>query len=332
VRPLTPASAAAPARAALAGNPSDGYGGRTLAVALEAFAARVEVLPADGVELGPLGTEPLRLASIAGLDAALHAGGGTALMAAAVRRFARFAPLHAGFALRFSSTIPGEVGLGGSSALVIAALRALAATFAVELAPDTLAMAALAAETEELGIAAGPQDRVVQAYGGLLAMDFAGQHGPGGAVERLDPALLPPLFVAWRPTAAACSGEYHTELRRRYERGDPPLVEGMRRLAELAAQARDALVSRDEAAFRRSVIASFDVRRSMGGLVPEHVRMVDLARTLGASANYAGSGGAIVGTIPPGITPGNLCAAFEREGCAALAPVRPTGSASGPSG
>jgi glucuronokinase len=76
-------------------------------------------------------------------------------------------------------------------------------------------------------------------------------------------------------------------------------------------------------AFRRSVDASFDVRRSMGPLVPAHVRMVDLARSLGASANYAGSGGAIVGTIPSGIPPRKLSAAFEREGCAALAPVRP---------
>src|SRR5258705_12225860 len=45
-RGMRPAAAEVPARAALAGNPSDGYGGRTLAVTLPAFAARAEVEPA----------------------------------------------------------------------------------------------------------------------------------------------------------------------------------------------------------------------------------------------------------------------------------------------
>jgi hypothetical protein len=48
---VRPASASAPARAALAGNPSDGYGGRTLALALPELEARVEVVAADGLHL-----------------------------------------------------------------------------------------------------------------------------------------------------------------------------------------------------------------------------------------------------------------------------------------
>ena len=50
--------------------------------------------------------------------------------------------------------------------------------------------------------------------------------------------------------------------------------------------------------------------------------MVELARSLGAAANFAGSGGAIVGTMPPGIEPERVGAEFERSGCAASAPVR----------
>ncbi|CAA9501537.1 MAG: hypothetical protein AVDCRST_MAG13-2290, partial [uncultured Solirubrobacteraceae bacterium] len=44
--PSPPAAGMAPARAALAGNPSDGYGGAVLALCLPALAARVEVAPA----------------------------------------------------------------------------------------------------------------------------------------------------------------------------------------------------------------------------------------------------------------------------------------------
>ena len=75
--------------------------------------------------------------------------------------------------ISFESDIPLQVGLAGSSAIVVAALRVLCRWWRVELPPDELAELALRAESELLGIAAGPQDRVVQSYQGLLDMDFA---------------------------------------------------------------------------------------------------------------------------------------------------------------
>src|SRR3954451_8556375 len=253
--------ACAPARAALAGNPSDGYGGRTLALALPALEARVAVEPlADGIELGPL-----RLRGMDELERALEHGREPALMAAAIRRLGRTASLpRSGFALRWSSTVPGEVGLAGSSALVVAALRALCATFDVQLTPDELALAALEAETEELGIAAGPQDRVVQAHGGLVMMDFADSRW---RAESLDAALLPPLFVAWGHEHATHSGDYHAELRKRHAAGDPAVQGCMKRLAQLATDARDALMAGDHGAFGRAMDGSFDERAAMGPLV-----------------------------------------------------------------
>ena len=54
---MTHVRARAPARVALAGNPSDGYGGATLALAIANFAAEVTVRDADRLDLvsGPLG-------------------------------------------------------------------------------------------------------------------------------------------------------------------------------------------------------------------------------------------------------------------------------------
>jgi glucuronokinase len=74
----------------------------------------------------------------------------------------------------------------------------------------------------------------------------------------------------------------------------------MARLASHARAARDALRARDHAAFARALDASFDERPALLELDPRHVAMVQAARSAGASANYAGSGGAIVGTLPPG--------------------------------
>jgi glucuronokinase len=243
-------------------------------------------------------------------------------MAGALRRLARRATLpETGFALRFHTTIPGEVGLAGSSALVVAALRALSQAFEIRLAPDELAAEALAAEVEELGIAAGPQDRVVQAHGGLVMMDFAPRSGAPWSVEPLDPELLPPLFVAWRHDAATHSGDYHAELRRRHQAADAGVRRCMAELADLASEARAALVAGDQHAFARCLDGSFDQRRAMGPLEPAHVRMIQLARSRGASANYAGSGGAIVGTQPAGAAWDDLRAALEAEGCALLSSV-----------
>jgi hypothetical protein len=80
---------------------------------------------------------------------------------------------------------------------VIATLRALGQLHQVDLRPAALAAFALAVETEDLGIAAGPQDRVAQAYGGVTYMEFA-------APPRYEslPGRLPPLLIAWRATAA----------------------------------------------------------------------------------------------------------------------------------
>src|SRR5438477_3723375 len=90
------AEGSAAARAALAGNPSDLYGGAVLAVTLPSLTAHVVAEPADELVVEPQ----------------------NALVEAAARR------LGATAKLAWSTTIPRSVGLGGSSALVIATLRA----------------------------------------------------------------------------------------------------------------------------------------------------------------------------------------------------------------
>src|SRR5512132_2895 len=149
------ASGKAFARAALAGNPSDGYGGAVLAACVPRLAARARATAADE----PLSDPP------------------SALVDATIARFA-----HGPCAVRWETTVPREVGLGGSSAIVTATVRALCALHGHALEP------------EDLGIAAGPQDRYAQAHEGLVLMDFAGARP---RVDHLDPGLLPPLYLAW---------------------------------------------------------------------------------------------------------------------------------------
>jgi glucuronokinase len=286
------------ARAALAGNPSDGYGGRTLAVVVRDFSALARARPAETDELYPPGE------------------GGEALMRATLERFRTHIGMDTPVALSCETTVPREVGLAGSSAIVIACARALCDLHGTAVERDELARLALAVESEDLGIAAGLQDRMVQARETLVAMDFGGE----AVYDELDPRLLPPLYVAWHPGAAAPSGVAHGELRQRHARGDPEVTRAMERLAEHAAHARQALLDRDRQAFARCVDASFDERLRIMPVDGLTFAMVEAARRAGASANSAGSGGAIVGTLPSEEVWLRLRDALERLGASAIRP------------
>jgi len=259
----------APARAALAGNPSDRYGGAVLAMTLPQLMATVTATDAP-----PDPREPPLLRAA------------RARFAAADLRSARDEP-----ALAAETTIPREVGLAGSSAIVTAALRALCAWHEVELEPLALARMALEAENYELGSDAGPQDRVAQAVGGVVFMDFS---GVDWRAEALDVAL-PPLYVAWLRDAAAPSSDWHAALARR---SPTALREPMAELAVLARDAREALEMGDHEDFGRCLDGSLDVRERLGPLDPRHLGLAHTARACGATANFTGSGGAIVGTLP----------------------------------
>ena len=162
------------------------------------------------VEKPDPGSVPSRLAWPA---AHLEVEPDSELVRATVLRLARVTdPAAHRTRVQWRTAIPRHVGLGGSSAIVIATLRATRSLHGIDLPEPELAELALAVEVEDLGIAAGLQDRVAQAYGGLTFMEFAPGAGET-AYERLDPSLLPPLLVAWQSSAAAESGSVHAPLR-----------------------------------------------------------------------------------------------------------------------
>jgi glucuronokinase len=297
------------ARAGLLGNPSDGYFGRTLAVGLRNFEATVTLEASDDlcIEPGPGESDVFRsmdeLAESVGRQGYY---GGARLIKAAIRVFHGYCreqgiPLgKQNFTARFESTIPRQVGLGGSSAIVTATVRALTSFFEVRIPRETQPNLILAAERDELGITAGLQDRVVQVWEGLVYMDFSRDlmeaHGHG-AYESLDPALLPLLFVAHRPGPAKVSGLVLDDVRSRWERGDGEVRETLSRIADLAREGRSALLNGDCRTFSSLMNENFDLRRRIMRISEPDVTMVEAARSLGASAKLTGSGGAIIGVL-----------------------------------
>ncbi len=322
------------ARAGLVGNPSDGYHGKTISLIVRNFRAEVVLYEWDELEIIPAQDDHSRFASIADLaaDVRLHGYyGGIRLIKAAIKTFHDYCrgrhALHGrNFSIRYASNIPRLVGLAGSSAIVVATLRALMTFYDVAIPRRVLPSLALQVERRELGIGAGLQDRVIQVYEGIVYMDFspeASQVVDGlecGTYEPLSTHGPLPLYVAYRADASEPTERLHNDLRSRFERGERQVVDAMQRFAELASAAREALQQNDMAMLSRLIDENFDLRRRICPLARDHEAMVETARRAGASAKFAGSGGAIIGTYRDDGGFDRLRTALEAIGCRVLRP------------
>lgn len=318
------------ARCGLIGNPSDGYFGKTLSLVVPDFSAEVTLYEWDEVELVFSHDDQVRFASVDDLvrDVQLHGYyGGIRLVRATIKKFVdychqRSIPLRKdNFSVRYQTNIPRLVGLAGSSAIIVATLRCLMEFYDIAIPMEIQPSLVLSVESEELGIAAGLQDRVVQVYEGLVYMDFAQDqmHESGGyqcgVYERLDPAILPPLYVAFNPSVASPTERTHGDLRMRFNNGEKAVVEAMAEFARLTVEAKNALVEGRPERLARLIDENFDLRRSICRLPAGQVEMVERARRAGVTAKFAGSGGAIVGTYPDRETLARLQAELKPTGC-----------------
>ena len=322
------------ARAGLMGNPSDGYGGRTISFTIPDFYAEVVLYEWEDLEVIPSQQDHGRFKSIKELanDVQLHGYyGGIRLVKATIKRFVDYCQgrhdLHdRNFSIRYETNIPRQVGLAGSSAIIVATLRALVDFYQLEIPLQLQPSLVLSVETDELGIAGGLQDRVVQVYGGLVAMDFTGdvmQQQEGlwyGQYEKLDNSMLPSTYVAYASELGEPTEVVHNDLRSRFQQGDEELVAAMQQLAAITQEARCCLENGDQEQFGRLVNKNFDIRQSICQVHPAHLAMVEAARSTGATAKFAGSGGAIVGTYQDEPMYQVLCQTLSAIGCQVLKP------------
>lgn len=235
--------------------------------------------------------------------------GESLLIAAARRRFGTdIAAVPDNTRLRLTTTIPRSVGLAGSSAIVLAALRCLAELTQTPLAPLDLAQLAHMVEREDLGIAGGWQDQIVQACDVPLLMTFSEPM----TQTQIAPASIP-MFLAWSTAQSQASGDSHAELRSRSH--DAETATGA--LTACAQQAATAATSGAIHDLKNAMNRTFDLRASIMPIDPNHRSMIDAARGAGAACNFTGSGGAIIGVVPKDPLP--LWAALGTNGLEVLA-------------
>ncbi len=295
------------ARAGLLGNPSDGYFGKTISISVRNFGARVSLYETPELRIEPQQQDINCFKNIYHLVESVKSTGyygGTRLIKAAIKKFCEYCEQsglrlsHRNFTIRYNSTIPRQIGLAGSSAIITATLRALKQFYEVEIPKEIFPNITLAAETEELGINAGLQDRVIQAYGGCVYMDFdkANMDRDGhGKYERLDVEKLPNLYIAYKTNLGKVSGVVLNDLKTRYERGDIEVLESLARIEAIAEEGRKAIIAGKTRKLYALTNENFDLRSKIMNISESNRELVQTARKCGASAKFSGSGGSIIG-------------------------------------
>lgn len=327
-------------RIGLLGNPSDGYKGACISspVELENLTTAASGLEARAFvrrrEDGVLEVLPNRLR-----DRLCYAGGwddlcakvnsegyygGIRLIYAALIKFREILrtkgiePPAGGLTIGYDSSIPYSVGLAGSSAIIVACMRALLVYCGLSKASlgtdSQWSVWVLEAEQINLKIAAGLQDRVAQWFSRPMRMDFSGPSPSfwpleGSVFQKL---LQTPLYVVVSLDAEE-SGVVHASLRQLYDQHQY-VRDHMTELAQLPK-----VLDQD---FTRTTLCdamdrNFELRKAMlgPGIGKVNVDMVELARANGMAAKQCGSGGAIV-CVPreSGFSEPNMLAVFSAKG------------------
>jgi glucuronokinase len=295
------------ARAGLFGNPSDGFYGKTIAISVRNFGASVTLYRSPELTIEPQQQDTNTFRSMHHLrDAVATLGyhGGVPLLKAAIKKFAEYCeteqirlPNH-NFSIRYSTSIPRQVGLSGSSAIIVATFRALMQFYNIEIPQPILPNLVLATEAEELGITAGLQDRVIQCYEGCVYMDFdreTMERQGYGQYEPLDARLLPKLYIAYNTDLGKQSGRVHNDVRGRWLKGEPLVIDTMNAIADVARQGREALFRQDTDALNALVNRNYNLRTQIYAISDRNQSLIDTARACGASASFTGSGGSIIG-------------------------------------
>ena len=310
-------------RAGLVGNPSDGYFGKTISFIVRNYCAEVSLFETPELRIEPNERDHSVFDGIESLARDVRQFGyygGIRLLKASVKRFFDYCTkngiaLHKrNFTLRYSSNIPPQVGMAGSSAIITACWRALLEFYGVEVPKHLLPGLVLSVENDELGIPAGLQDRVIQTYEGVVFMDFnrASVEKLGhGIYEELDPALLPPVYVAYTKKLSEGTEVFHNDIRGRWNRGEREIVSAMYHWASLAQRVREMILDGRGREIGPLLNENFDLRRRLYNLSQGNIDMVEAARSVGASAKFTGSGGAIVGTYEDEAMFGKLQKVFE---------------------
>jgi len=218
------------------------------------------------------------------------------IAAAAARRF-RMPDAH----IEIASDFPIGAGLGGSSAVGVATVAALAAARGEKMMPTALAELSREIEIADLGIAGGRQDHYAAAYGGALGLRFSQQrvdvrtialsHRAKSEIER--------RCIVIYSGQSRISGDTINAVLDAYRRREPNVVNALQRMREMAEYMPDAVAAGDLEALGRLVSEQWKHQRALHPAIttPAIDAIIERAKaagSIGAKALGASGGGCVV--------------------------------------
>jgi D-glycero-alpha-D-manno-heptose-7-phosphate kinase len=196
---------------------------------------------------------------------------------------------------------PVGAGLGGSSAVGVAAVAALAESRGEKMNPTALAELSREIEISDLVVAGGRQDHYAAAYGGALGLRFS--------ANRVDVRRIPLSARTRSELERRCivvytgqsriSGETITAVMNAYRQRDPHVLEALRRMREIAEQMPDTLAAGNVDALAALVSQQWTYQRSLHPAIPTPaidaiILRAHEAGALGGKALGASGGGCVL--------------------------------------
>jgi galactokinase/mevalonate kinase-like predicted kinase len=290
----------APGRAGIIGNPTDMYGGSVLSCSV-GMRATVEISPHEQLVLDSNGDT-----CIVRTREDLRPQHDVFDVARAVLDYLRLPPLRC--KISYKSQIPLRSGLAGSTALVVALLQGMLTWMGQRPPYYRLAEMARYVELHHLKVVCGYQDAYMCTFGGINYMDFRGKQFYREEEAELFATIEPiSAYVAQLPFLLGftgvqhSSGAVHKPLRERWLEGDPPVVQGYRRITEIARLGKKALLLEDWTALGELMNENHAIQRDLGGSGEANEKLIAAALqagAVGAKLAGAGDGGTIIALWP----------------------------------
>jgi len=204
--------------------------------------------------------------------------------------------IRSGVSLFLASEVPPGTGLGSSSSVAVAVIKALSVARGFRLSPAEIAEMACTIEIDKLGQPIGKQDQYAAAFGGLNAITFTRE---GVTVEPLAvaPETLRRLernILLFFVGSARSSSDILGPQKEASARAQPEVIESLHAIKEAAFAARRCLEVGDLAQFGALLDLSWQNKKRLapGITTPLIDECYELARRNGAlGGKIAGAGG-----------------------------------------
>jgi D-glycero-alpha-D-manno-heptose-7-phosphate kinase len=203
--------------------------------------------------------------------------------------------------IRVQSDFPVGAGLGGSSAVGVAAIGALAAARGEKMNPSALAELSREIEISDLGIAGGRQDHYAAAYGGGLGLRFS-----AGRVDVREIGLslkarteIEKRCLVIYTGQSRISGDTITAVLDAYRNKDPDVLNALRNMREIAERQADALSTANIDLLANLVDQQWKHQRSLHPAIPTEriddiIARAKAAGAIGSKALGASGGGCVL--------------------------------------